>query len=235
MEEKHIIESIGNIEKKETLTTVGYSDLVLESLYPFPGYHGTTIPDEDKPKSVFFMLKGKYSEEIIIRGIQEIKKNTDIVFDASPGFVTLFNEMAQCVRIKGIKNYDVIPDLLKLFKDEGISFHSGKKIEPYEGRIRIFKYFLLDPITDCTLQDAEVPAMKYFRLPRKLEWNDFEKMTLSIKRNMEDANFDAALATIYRKEGMVDYIRIYEDVDFSIEKLNQIRKKYSQEIQNLVN
>ena len=233
MEKKHIIETIGNLEKKETLTTIGYDDLVLESLYPFPGYHGTTIPDEDKPKSVFIMLKGQYSEESIIRGTQNIKKNTDIQFDASPGFVTLFNEMSQCIRIKDIKSYEVIPDLLKLFKDENFSFQSGKKIEPYEGRIRIFKYFLLDPITNCTLQDAEVAAMKYFQLPRKLEWQEFEEMTLAIKRNMEDANFDAALATIYRKEGMIDYIRIYEDVDCTIEKLNQIRKKYSQEIKKL--
>lgn len=234
MEKKQIIECIGNIEKKEILTTIGYNDLVLESLHPFPGYHGTTIPDEDKPKSVFFMLKGSYTEENIIRGIQRIKKETDIRFDATPGYVTLHNELSQCIRIKDLAGYDKIPELLDLFKKQRFTFLAGKTIEPYEGRIRIFKYFLLDPITDCTLQDAEVQAMKYFQLPSKLDWDDFERITLSIKRNMEDPNFDAALATIYRKTGMVDYIRIYEDIDCSLEKLNQIRKKYSQEIKKLV-
>ncbi|MBU2650766.1 MAG: hypothetical protein KKA81_07515 [Bacteroidetes bacterium] len=234
MEKKHIIETIGTIEKKEILTTIGYDDLVLESLHPFPGYHGTTIPDEDKPKSVFFMIKGNFSEEIIIRTIQQVKKVTDIEFDATPAFVTLHNEMAPSIRIRDIKKYDVIPDLLRLFRNAGISFQSGKKIEPYEGLIKVKKYFLLDPITDCTLQDMEVPAMKYFQLPLKLEWNQFEQITLHIKRNMEDANFDAALATIYRKAGLIDYIRIYEDVDCSLEKLNQIRKRYIQEIKKIV-
>jgi hypothetical protein len=75
--------------------------------------------------------------------------------------------------------------------------------------------------------------MWYFQLPRPLKWNDFETITLDIKRNMEDINFDAALATLYRKNGMVDYIRIYDN-ECSKDKLDQIRKKYLQRMKKLV-
>lgn len=232
MSKNYIIETIGIIEKKEILETIGYEDLVLESHHPFPGYHGTTVPDKDKPRSIFLVTKFDYGEDKIIRIIQKVKKVQNIRFDASPGYVYFIKDMVPCLRIKEIEDYKHIPEIIQCFKDEGIAFHSKKSVEAYEGIIRIKKYFLLEPITDCTLQDVEVPAMKYFQLPRPLDWNDFEAMTLDIKRNIEDPNFDAALATMYRKNGVVDYIRIY-DSECSKEKLDLIRKKYIQRLKKL--
>ncbi len=52
MSQKVIIETIGTIEKKESLEPVKYRNLVLETVTPFPGYHGTTIPDTDVPSSL---------------------------------------------------------------------------------------------------------------------------------------------------------------------------------------
>jgi hypothetical protein len=233
MEKKYIIETIGIVTKKETLETIGYNELVLESHHPFPGYHGTTVPDKDKPRSVFLVTKFDYGEEKIIRIIQKVKKNQKINFDASPGYVWFINDMLPCLRLKGIEDYKQIPEIIQCFRDEGIAFQSNKNVKAYDGIIKITKYFLLEPITDCTLQDAEVPAMRYFQLPRPLDWDDFEAFTTDIKRNIEDPNFDAALATMYRKNGMVDYIRIY-DSECSKEKLDLIRKKYLQRMKKMV-
>jgi len=44
---QRIIETIGHIEKKENLKSLGYSNMVLESEHPFPGYHGTTVPVQE--------------------------------------------------------------------------------------------------------------------------------------------------------------------------------------------
>jgi hypothetical protein len=76
--------------------------------------------------------------------------------------------------------------------------------------------------------------MKYFQVPVKLDWDEFEEMTKHVKRNIDDTNWDAALATIYRKTGLEDHIRIYCDKDSSMETLNKIRKKYVQEIKKLM-
>ena len=59
-------------------------------------------------------------------------------------------------------------------------------------------------------------------------------MTRHVKRNVDDTNWDAALATIYRKTGIEDYIRIYNDNTSGMEILNLIRKKYVQEIKKLM-
>ena len=232
MSEKYIIETIGIIEKKETLEPIGYDELVLELHHPFPGYHGTTVPDKDKPRSVCMVTKFDYGEDKIIRIIQKIKKIQKIKFDASPGYVTFGRDMAPCLRLKGIEDYKLIPQIIQCFKDEGVAFQANKNVKPYDGLIRIKKYFILEPITDCTLHDVEIPAMRYFQIPKQLDWNTFQAMTEDIKRNIDDPNFDAALATMYRKNGVVDYIRIY-DSECSKEKLDLIRKKYIQRMRKL--
>lgn len=232
----NIIETIGHVEKKEILKSIGYEDLVLESEHPYPGYHGTTVPDQDNPKSLFLLTRTKYTEEFIIRSIKAVKAKHKYTFDGSPGKVFFQNSMAQCIRIRDLDSYEKIPEILKAFKEEGIVFHTRKNVKPYSGLIRITKYFLLHPINDsqCTLQDAELPSMKYFQVPVKLSWEEFEAITMHVKRNMDDNNWDAAMATIYRKTGIEDHIRIYNDQHSDLATLNLIRKKYTQEIKKLM-
>lgn len=231
---EHIIETIGHVEKKETLKSIGYDDLVLESEHPFPGYHGTTVPDQDNPKSLFFITRTKYADEFLIRAVKAVKGKFKYTFDGSPGKVFFQNTMAPCIRIKDLDSYEQIPAILKAFREEGVAFVSGKKVKPYSGLIRITKYFLLNPISDCTLQDKEIPSMKYFQVPFKLSWEEFEAMTMHVKRNIDNQNWDAALATIYRKSGIEDHIRIYTDQGNDMTLLNTIRKKYVQEIKKLM-
>jgi hypothetical protein len=231
---EHTIETIGHVEKKEILKSIGYNNLVLESEHPFPGYHGTTVPDQDNPKSLFLLTKTKYADEFIIRSVKAVKKKNNYTFDGTPGKVYYQNTMVNCIRIKDLDSYSKIPDILKAFKDEGVAFLSGKKVKPYAGLMRVTKYFLLSPINDSTLQDADVASMKYFQTPIKLGWDEFEEMTMHVKRNTEDANWDAALATIYRKTGIEDYIRIYNDQNCDVETLDKIREKYLQEIKKLM-
>lgn len=204
------IETIGTIEKKETLVSLSYNDLVLESLHPFPGYHGTTVPDQQNPKSIFLVLKSKYDEEQIIRATFKIKENYPSYFDAAPGTISVYNQIEPCIRIKELENYQLIPELIALYKAEGLQFMKGKSIKEYYGLIRIKKYFILDEVNDGVYMDKETPEMGYFELDEKLDWDFFEKITLHIKHNIEENNFDAALGTIYRKTGLKDVIRIYD-------------------------
>ena len=204
------IETIGTIEKKETLVSLNYNDLVLESLHPFPGYHGTTVPDKPNPKSIFLILKSKYDEEQIIRATLRIKENYPSYFDASPGKIQVFNTSEPCIRIKGLENYQLIPELISLHKAEGLAFMKGRSVEAYQGLISIKKYFILDEINEGIYMDKETPEMGYFEIDDKLDWDLFEKITMEIKHNIEENNFDAALGTIYRKSGLKDVIRIYD-------------------------
>lgn len=230
--QKVLLETIGTIEKKELLGPVGYKELVLEAFQPFPGYHGTTVPDHVKPNSLFALTRSKYTEEKVIRAIQKIKNDQEYAFDGSPGMVTLYNMLNPCIRFKDFETYEEVPPVLKKFEAEGIEFMSNRNIEPFAGIIKVKKYFILEIISDYLFQDAEDPNMHYFTIPFQLRFNQFEKITLDLKHNLDNPRFDAALGTIFRKTGVIDVIRIYDDKG-SEERLNMIRTKYLQAIANL--
>ena len=233
MNQKILLETIGTIEKKEMLGPVGYKELVLEAFQPFPGYHGTNVPDHIKPNSLFAITRSKYTEEKIIRAIQKIKSERGFSFDGSPGMVTLYNMLNPCIRFKDLDTYDELTPILKAFEDEGIEFMSNRKIEPYTGIIKVKKYFLVEVLSDYLFKDAEDPNIHYFSIPIQLRFNQFEKITIDLKNNLEDSRFDAALGTIFRKTGVIDVIRIYDD-KCTPEKLDLIRSKYLQAINNLI-
>jgi hypothetical protein len=233
MNQKIILETLGSIEKKEMLGPVGYAQLVLEAFEPFPGYHGTTVPEKDTPRSLFAITRSKYTEEKLIRATQKIKAEMDLKFDGTPGLVTLFNMLNPCIRFKDIPSYEEVPGILKAYESEGIEFMSNRKIEPFAGIIKVKKYFLIEVINDFLFHDVEETNMYYFPVPVQLRFNQFEKITLDLKRNLDDANFDAALGTIYRKTGLVDLIRIYDE-KCTPERLEVIRGKYLLAIEKML-
>jgi hypothetical protein len=233
MSQKILLETIGTIEKKEMLGPLGYDELVLEAYHPLPGYHGTTVPDEGKPKSLLAITRSKYTEEKIIRVTHKIKNDHNFKFDGTPGMVTLYNMLNPCIRFKELNNYKDLPPILKAYESEGIEFMSNRNIEPFTGIIKVKKYFLMEAISDDAFKDAEVEGIYYFSIPVQLRFNQFEKITIDIKHNIENPKFDAALGTIFRKSGLVDLIRIYDD-KCTLERLEMIRSKYIQAINNLV-
>jgi hypothetical protein len=233
MSQKIILETIGTIEKKELLGPVGYDELVLESFEPFPGYHGTTVPDTVKPKSLFIITRSKYIEEKVIRITQKIKKIRGLEFDGTPGSVTLYNMLNPCLRIRGLKGFENVPEILKAYQEEGIEFMTNRKIEPFTGIIKVKKYFLLDPVSEEVFYDAEDKSMFYFAIPFQLRFNQFEKIAMEIKHTMEEHNFDVALGTIYRRNGLIDMVRVYDQA-CTPEKLEMIRTKFLTRINKLM-
>jgi hypothetical protein len=225
MNQKVLLETIGTIEKKEMLGPIDYNELVLEAFLPYPGYYGETVPEHDKPKSLYAITRSKYTDEKVIRVTQKIKSEHDFKFDGTPGMVTLYNMLNPCIRFKELTSYVRVPEILKAYEDEGIEFMSNRKIEPFSGIIKVRKYFLIEAISEYAFQDAEVANVYYFSIPQQLRFNQFEKITIDIKRNLENPKFDAALGTLFRKAGLVDLIRIYDD-KCTLERLHMIRSKY---------
>lgn len=227
-----ILKSIGYVAKKEDLASVEYdtksSALVMESLFPFPGYNGTTVPDRTDPRSLFFVTEKEYKDDEIIRAIRNVKKDFSHHFDGTPGIIELYNIPSKVVRIKYLA-YDKINSLVKAFEDNGIKFQSDKRISQYPSIIKITKYFKLQPSSEGIYNDTYWKGMYYLQLPVGLKWKDFEKITMSIKHNIEDNNFDAALTTMYSEDGVLDFVRIYDE-DCCQGKLMHIREKYIEAI-----
>ena len=232
---KNNIETVGTISKKETLASLeeGFCNgaLIIESKFPFPGYYSSTVPDKDlmNPRSVYLITKKVHPAENIMRINHDVKKSFNKRFDATIGEITVFNEVRPCIRIKFLENYKNLPELVDLYRKYGIRFLKYRKVKPYYGLIKIHKYFMLHSPAPGLYIDAEQPELCYFQIPGYLPWNKFEKITVSLKRNLEDNKFDAAIGTIFRKNCLVDVVRIY-DADISEEKLKFLKAKYLEAI-----
>jgi hypothetical protein len=238
MKEHLTIEACGTISKKETIATIEQSfcanSLVLESKMPFPGYYHQVIPETEElsPGSVFLVTKIELNDEKLMRINHDIKKIIRKRFDAAPGQISLYNELKPCIRVKFLQSYNDIPELIEMYREEGIVFMKYKKIKPYSGLINVKKYFVVDTVEPGIYRDLEDEEMGYVQIPVYLKWHTFELITLNIKRNMDDNKFDAAIGTIHRNNCIVEMVRIY-DKKISTEKLQNIRNRYLDAIKKL--
>ncbi len=223
-----IIQSVGTIVKKEKLASVeretNCKALILEVLQPYPGYHGTTIPDKLDPESLFVVTKKSYSDEKIIRSIQKVKKIGKVSFDAVPGTINLKNSLVNVIRFKYLP-YGLVSEVIEYFIDTGIEFEKAKKVSLYESNIIIRKFFRLNKLSEGVFEDMDVNEFFYLRLPVLVSWDDFEKITINIKYNIGDINFDAAQTSVYDASGLVDFVRIYDKTK-DLNKLISIRDSY---------
>ncbi len=235
---KNIIETFGTISKKEILASIEEDFcngiLILENKFPFPGYYHATVPDKEvmMPGSFFLVTKKMHHEEDIMRLNHEVKKLFKKKFDTTVGEVTIFNEVRPCIRVKNLSDYKDLPELVKIYQNNGIHFIKYRRVIPYHGLIRIRKYFALESPQPGMYIDVEDSKMCYIQVPAFLKWDEFEKMTISMKQNIDDNKWDAALGTVYRKNCLVDVVRIYDE-HIDKDKILFIKSKYMDAIKKL--
>lgn len=232
---ERLIETIGKLIKKEILRSVEHEThcgkLLFENRESYPGYHGTTVPDKLEPDSLFAITKMKYNDERVFRAIQAVKRKTGYKFDAAPGSVKYQNASYNCVRFKRIQ-YQRLGDVISAFDETGIVFYKKRKVASFETLIEVRKFFKLKETMGGIFEDQEQANTSYFELPVQLTWNQFERITMGIKYNMEDRNFDAAQSSVYIDKGLMDFVRIY-DKEQCQGKLIHIREKYLAAIEKL--
>jgi len=235
MNAQHYFESVGYIVKKEQLATfqhqIPLKDMVLETVAPFPGYYSAE-PSEAvaRPSFLFLVMKSQpgHNYDFVIRATQKIKKEHHFTFDASPGYVSLFNQMVPCIRVEMV-NYDNLPVLIDTYAQAGILFAKSQEIAPYEGLIRVKRYFTFEKFSDFVFRDTVHPAMSFLLIPGELSWERFEEITLHIKRNIHVKSFDAAVGFFYDSSGVRDFVRIFSP-GLKLADLQLIREKYMQEM-----
>lgn len=231
----NFIETLGYIIKEETLKTIEneyFKDVfLLESIEPYPGYHGKNLPEIKMPKSVFLITKENNTNETITRATSRIKKYYQKNFDAVLGEIKIFDANYSCIRIKLLDSYQDISELTKCYQEEGISFSISRKLEG-KGIIRVRKFFVIKEDLEGIYADKlrDNMSVSYFTIPKSLSWYAFTEITESVKQNVTNKNFDAALGAVYRCEGLMDIVRIYQK-DADIESVKTIKDKYHQFIE----
>lgn len=229
---KIIFQTIGTVTKEEKIASVESETftnvLLLESELPFPGYHGSTVPDKLEPDAIFAVTKLMYNDERIIRCIQSVKKQLTMSFDAAPGSLHIQNKDVNFIRFKGLK-YKDFGDVIRKFEECGIEFKKKRVVSPYTTLIRVRKFFKLKEVLDGIYADMDNNKFAYLQIPVQMRWNRFKRITMDIRYNVEDKHYDAAQTSIYTEKGLMDFVRIY-DKEFCQGKLIFIREKYLEAI-----
>lgn len=233
------IESLGYIIKKEKLATLKFhlniNDLVLEDMAPFPGYYDLfNIPRSEKeilPQSIFFVVRsfqGK-EEDDMIRHTQKIKtEHPDYDFDAAFGQLTVLNEPSLCIRLY-LKDLDLIPKLLQAYRDAGAIFARHRVIPEFTSLIKLRKYFEMETLDSGFHKDMALADTYYLEMPVPSTWDTFYEVYQNIKHGFEFKYYDAAIGSLYRKCGLVDFIRLYSP-DASKAQLQHLQEKFRVEL-----
>jgi hypothetical protein len=226
-----IIETMGYITKVEKLETLDSNilenTLVLEEVEPFPGYHGANLPTGYNPIAVYLILSKKTSTVKIMRLTQHIHKYFKPGFDGTAAQVSINNNLLHCIRLRNLDNYASISEIQNCYMHEGLNYMKKKNLQG-DGVIEIKKHFELEKLEDGIFKDLEDPLMYYLQIPVHLSWPVFLEMTISIRHNLDNLSFDAALGAIYLKE-ITEVVRIFAR-DMELKDLRMIREKYVDEL-----
>jgi hypothetical protein len=228
-----IYESTGIIEKEEYLKSLDFNILenthVLESQQAYPGYHGE-VPEYVHPNMVYLITDMRYPFEKVLRVGEHLKEIFDFSFDPTPADLFIYNEMLPSIRIRNIDSFKKIRDLQCGYMDEGITFAKKRKTDA-KGMIKIIKTLYIEEVTPYIYSDLDEENTNYLLIPEKLTWKKFEIISKRVKNNLENNNYDAAMATLLKKQ-IMDFVRIYSK-EQNPGRLEEIRNQYLREINRL--
>lgn len=224
------IETVGSLIKVDDVISVQHHILpntfVLETIEPYPGYHGEVTGDE-KPNLIFLITEEEYSAENIIRCSARISKFTNIDIDATKASLQIYNDTYYSIRLRGLLSYDHIKELQERYINDGYRFMKFKNVKA-PALIQLRKAYLLEEVEEGIFKDLDEPMMWYFEIPRKMDWNLLKMITENIKNNVSDTNFDAAFGWVF-VNGVTDFVRIYAK-DLTLARIKDLQHRYREEI-----
>jgi len=229
MEQNKQFEVFGSLTKTETVFTIDHKilpgTLVFEALKPFPGYYYDT-PTGSKPVYLYLALEEQYPIEDILRASQKIQHEFKTRFDAGKGFLSVHDVKYDVLRIRHLKDYDLLEKLQRSFTENGIQFlHKSKKYKDELVKIRIVKFFTLNEIAENIFLDKNEKYHAYIEIPRHLDWEEFIAITNKVKYNWVEGKFDAAMGAFYYNGELHELVRIYSD-KIGLDYLQDLRKVY---------
>jgi hypothetical protein len=231
---KKSFETTGYTIKEETVDFLHHNILpntfVIDVNHQFPGYYSTPVMDETKPRSILLVTKKKYSWEKILRTFQLIDKYTDFNVNGTYAGVSFGNNYFDCIQVKGLESYDKIPIIQHAFQEEGIRFMSSKNYkDQMTVSIKLSKFYKIEEVGENIYKDMDVQNIHYFIIPNHLNWELFRNITMKIKNNISNRNYDAVVGVFFMDKSIKDMIRIYKP-NIKTELLKEIKEKYYAEI-----
>jgi hypothetical protein len=218
-----------NLTKSDTVVAISENtvpgSLVFDSLNPFPGYYHEG-PTESHPIYIYLVLARQYPLEEIIRATQNIEKEYKISFDAGKGYMNIGSEYMNVIRVRHIPKTDIISKLQEAYQKEGIQFLMHKKLKgKFDVKVKIVKFLVLEMLGEGIYLNSEDPTFAYIEIPKYMNTEIFQKVSMDVKYNWDGHEFDAARGSFYNEGKLCEVIRIRSD-KMNLEYLSGIQKLF---------
>ncbi|HOI32136.1 MAG: hypothetical protein PHG67_11860 [Bacteroidales bacterium] len=231
MKQKIIQEYIGSLTKEETLRSLE-SDLlikdscVLESVNPFFGYYADA-PNIQKPQYLYFILDEPVDFMELQRIILEVNKKSKLTVDAVWASITVpSNQKMHALRVRNLPQYNQISILQQHYREAGLPLKKHNKGMLLDhALIHLEKFFYLEEQGNGLFFDAYQAYHGYFIIPEFIGWTEFKRLTAEAKYDISILNFDAARASVFKGNDILELVRIYRE-DIDLDKLRSIRERY---------
>ncbi len=219
----------GCLTKVENLWCLGEygvrNTCILESLDTFPDYYGNA-PTTSKPLYVYIVAGEHYTMEDIVRISLKVKADHKSPFDAAFTEISMRHATCCAVRIAGVTNYDNVKELQECFQHHGLVLKKKvNNIENSPALIKIYKFFLLDPVGDNIFLDLRNPDIGYFDVYENPAWDEFSSRIQVLRNNISGQSFDAAKSFVFKGAEIQDMVRIYCK-NLTLEFLKGLKEKY---------
>lgn len=229
MEKNKRFEVFGTLTKAEHIFTIENKimpgTLVFEALKPFPGYYDD-FPQSAKPVYLYLALADRYQLDDILRASLRVQEDFQSPFDAGKGFMQVFDEKYDVLRVRHLEDYSLLEKLQRSFENQGIHFlRKAKRLKDEPVKIRIIKFFSLEQIDEGIFLDTQEENHAYLNIPGYLHWAEFDVVANKVKYNWEGSKFDAAKGAFYHHGALHEFVRIYSnqpDTDY----LKELRKLF---------
>ncbi|MGE5355718.1 MAG: hypothetical protein ACM3PT_05705 [Deltaproteobacteria bacterium] len=230
-----IFETTGYTIKEENVDFLNHhvlaNTMVINVSHPFPGFYGTPVMEESKPRAVILVTKEKYSWEKILRTVSNINKFTDYKINGTYARVSLGNIYFEGIRIRGLNSYDEIPIIQHAFQEEGFRFMNARKYKDDQTvAIKLSKFYKIQQVAESIYLDMDTEHIHYILIPHQLNWELFRSITMKIKNNISNRNFDVVSGVFFMDKTVKDMIRVFKP-GISLELLSEIKEKYYKEIE----
>ena len=230
-------EVVGHIIKEEQISLLKHQILpktvVVNIDHPFPGFHGWDFNFTSKPRSVIILTAKLYSWAKILRAQASYNTETGLKINASFAKILIGKTVYYGIRIKGLESYDQIPDLQKKLESYGFELLKNKSLKTDKPvSIKISKFFNIKQLDEHIYTDTCTENMCYIEIPKYLSWEQFRSITVQVKHNVSNNNFDVAKGLFYKDNTVKDMIRLFKS-KMSLELLQEIKQRYEKAIENL--
>ncbi|MCF8335179.1 MAG: hypothetical protein K9H65_01125 [Bacteroidales bacterium] len=229
----NVLSAYGTIEKREYVRDIKIKSLkkyfILESVDPFPEAH---IRHKSSFVKFYFvpMMPERMDQDINISAQSAEGQILGEVASAL-GEIKIRDKSYDVLRLRNVSE-NALPRLIKAYEYEGINIYPFEEHVHEYAWIHVKKFFHLEEIEEGIFTDLDDPYIGYLKVPGKLEWEELETLTQSVKKDVHYPNFDKALGTIYKGGEPVEVVRIFSP-DMTEDVLKEISESFGKYFSSL--